>query len=87
MAIKVTAEHMRQLRRTPVIGLLELVKNALDSDATTVHVTYATDEMDGIREVTVTDDGTGMSVEDVRRFFPPPGPVMETAKRLRDCLR
>ncbi|WP_227489492.1 ATP-binding protein [Nocardioides kribbensis] len=73
MTVTVTPEHLRQLRRTPVTGLLELVKNSLDADAAHVSVTYELEPMERVGAVVITDDGNGMTYEDVGRYFQPLG--------------
>lgn len=49
------------------IALLELVKNAYDADATAVTVKMVPREDD--YEIHVVDDGTGMTLEDVRNYW------------------
>ena len=43
--------------------MIELVWNALDADASDVRVSLGENELGGIDEVRVTDDGTGMTPE------------------------
>lgn len=57
-----------KLVSTVHVALAELVKNSYDADATIVHVTIEPDPT-GAPRVTVRDDGVGMSLEDVRRFW------------------
>jgi signal transduction histidine kinase len=66
------------------IGLLELVKNAYDADASQVRVELL-DLLDPARAtITVCDDGCGMSVEDVEtRWLSPATDVKERAKQAR----
>ncbi|MFA1552029.1 ATP-binding protein [Actinomadura chokoriensis] len=59
LIVSVEQDHLEGLIKSPVAGLAELVWNALDADASTVSVDLATNAMDGIEAVTVTDDGTG----------------------------
>ena len=44
--------------------LSEIVANSWDADAETVHVDFGED-----RTITITDDGTGMTVEDINQKF------------------
>lgn len=57
-----------KLVSTVHVALTELVKNAYDADARTVHVQISP-EQSGAPRVIVKDDGVGMSLEDVRRFW------------------
>lgn len=65
----VDARHIRQLGQElvgdRVTAVTELVKNAYDADATLVSVRFSAE--DGVRELTITDDGHGMRFEDLER--------------------
>lgn len=69
MTVRVTPDGMKQMRGTPARGLLELVKNALDSDATDVDVSFVLDAFGGAAQVVVTDNGSGMTPQEVELFF------------------
>jgi hypothetical protein len=69
MTVRVTPEGMKQTRGTPARGLLELVKNALDSDANAVDVSFVPNAFGGTAQVVVTDDGSGMTPQEVEMFF------------------
>lgn len=71
--VVVTPEHLRELHGTPVAGLLELIHNALDADATTVAVAFERNAIGGLASVTVTDNGIGMSADELQRYFGPIG--------------
>jgi signal transduction histidine kinase len=57
-----------KLVSTVHVALAELVKNAYDADATEVRVDIAP-EQDGAPRILIEDDGIGMSLDDVRRFW------------------
>lgn len=69
MTVRVTPDGMKQMRGTPARGLLELVKNALDSDATGVDVSFVPNAFGGTAQVVVTDNGNGMTPQEVEMFF------------------
>jgi HSP90 family molecular chaperone len=50
------------------VALLELVKNAYDADATVVTVELVT-TASGSPEVTISDDGTGMTFDEVEKYW------------------
>lgn len=61
-----------QMISDSVVGLIELVKNAYDADASQVQVTLEGLEKTETTCITVEDDGFGMSAEDVlERFLSP----------------
>ncbi len=62
------SELGEKLVTTVHVALAELVKNAYDADATTVTVQILP-EASGAPRVIITDDGTGMTPEDVRRYW------------------
>ncbi len=62
------SEIGEKLVTTPHVALAELVKNAYDADATEVHVIIALDKQ-GMPRVEVRDDGHGMTLEAVRRYW------------------
>lgn len=55
--------------KKPLDAVIELIWNALDSDATHVTVTVATNEIEHPERITVVDNGTGMTNEVARREF------------------
>lgn len=75
MSVVFTADYMRQMRLTPQQGLLELLHNAFDADATRVEVAFELAEgpLNPIETISVTDNGVGMRVADVEQNFRPMG--------------
>ena len=57
-----------RLVTTPHVALAELVKNSYDADATEVHVTIR-ESRDGGPEITVRDNGCGMTLKQIRDFW------------------
>jgi signal transduction histidine kinase len=62
-----------QLIKNESIALLELVKNAYDADARTVQITMSDIENPDVGQITVEDDGSGMSPDIVRNVWMEPG--------------
>jgi signal transduction histidine kinase len=62
------SEIGEKLVTTPHVALAELVKNAYDADATEVHVAIAYDQR-RMPTVEVRDNGHGMTLEAVRRYW------------------
>lgn len=69
--VQVDADQFDRLARPtqPLAGIAELIWNALDAEAETVNVTIARSELDGVDEVSVTDDGHGMTHDESSRDF------------------
>lgn len=69
--VQVDADQFDVLARPtqPLAGIAELIWNALDAEAETVNVTIARTELDGVEEVSVTDDGHGMTHDESSRDF------------------
>ena len=70
LRFEVDARHIRQLGRElvadKVTALAELIKNAYDADATEVVLTFSRADQRG-GTLDVVDDGSGMSLADIRR--------------------
>lgn len=55
-------QHLERIgTATPLTGIIELIWNALDADAETVRVEFGRNEIEGIEEIRVIDDGHGMT--------------------------
>lgn len=68
----VTAESdylAKLIRSAPISALAELIWNSLDADAKKVAVTVSEDNVGGIEEITVTDNGLGMHADDAGPRF------------------
>ncbi len=69
-AVELTKDHLERLAKTqPLTGIIELIWNAFDADATDVKVEFGRNELDGIEEIRVVDDGHGMTPAEVERAF------------------
>lgn len=67
--VEVSEEHLRKHLKSARQGLIELIDNALDSDATRVEVDLVRTEAEAIKAVVVRDNGEGMSEPTARRAF------------------
>jgi Histidine kinase-, DNA gyrase B-, and HSP90-like ATPase len=66
--------------KKPIIGIEELIWNALDADANQVDVSLGRGPLDGLETIVVTDDGHGIAPEEGETSF---GVLGGSAKRLR----
>ncbi|MBB4772165.1 ATP-binding protein [Actinomadura livida] len=69
LIVSVEQDHLERLIKSPIAGIAELIWNGLDADASTVSVDLATNAMGGVESVTITDDGTGITLHQVQRYF------------------
>jgi hypothetical protein len=69
--VQVDADQFDRLARPtlPVAGVAELIWNALDAEADSVSVVIDRTELDGVDEVSVTDNGHGMTHDEALRDF------------------
>jgi signal transduction histidine kinase len=63
-----------------VVAVTELVKNAYDADARTVTIEFR-DVLSGDSEIIVSDDGHGMSIEEVTDYWMQPGGTTKSGAR------
>jgi hypothetical protein len=62
LQVELDPHHLQRLGATaPLTGIIELVWNALDADAENVTIGFARNELEGISEIHVIDDGHGMT--------------------------
>ncbi|BCH58948.1 hypothetical protein RvVAR0630_15720 [Agrobacterium vitis] len=67
--VAVERDHLKKLSASrPIPAIAEIIWNALDADATRVDVEYDKDSI-GRRSITIKDNGTGMTPQDVERSF------------------
>ena len=66
IAVAVAEDHLERLGAKPLAGLLELIWNAFDADATDVSVEVRRNELDGVESVLVRDNGHGMSFDEAK---------------------
>lgn len=62
-------DHLDRFIGTPRAGLLELIWNALDADATEVHVDLDTSGLGGVLSLVVNDNGEGISADNAEIYF------------------
>jgi len=69
VTVKLDEDHLAQLIRSPRVGIVELIWNALDADATEVNVTFELTELGAIDSVAIADNGHGLRADEVEREF------------------
>lgn len=68
--VELDPKHLEKLSdATPLAGITELIWNAFDADATNVRVVLAENDLGGITEIRVEDDGHGMSLDEAVSGF------------------
>lgn len=82
LKLDVSHEYVAGLAKLkkPVLGIEELIWNALDADATSVEVTFRRNAMDGLERIVVHDDGLGIDPDDKDIAF---GQLGGSPKRLQ----
>lgn len=70
-SVSVGADHISALSRArkPVLGIAELIWNALDADATRIRVVITPNDLRGVESVQVEDNGTGISPQELEAAF------------------
>jgi len=64
ITVQVKDDHLETLARTkPMTALAELIWNALDAEATEVHVEFIENKMEGLDTIRITDNGHGLSYD------------------------
>lgn len=63
------------------VAIVELVKNSYDADAHNVEIKFEPPLSEGEGSVTITDDGVGMSPEDVETFWMEPASISKFSQR------
>ncbi|WCB95686.1 hypothetical protein DSM104299_04435 [Baekduia alba] len=68
--VALTKQHLESLARTqPLTGVIELIWNALDADATEIGVEFGRNVMDGLEEIRVRDNGHGILAREAESLF------------------
>lgn len=81
--LDVQPDHLeREAAARPLLGLAELIWNAVDADAKMVVVTYKRNKLGGIDEIIVSDDGHGIEHTDALAFFGRLGGSWKKEKRV-----
>ncbi len=69
LTVSLQEDHLESIIRGPVDGVTELIWNALDADADLVTVRIERNQLGGVTEVRVEDDGHGMTPTEARSQF------------------
>ncbi len=70
ITVKVREDHLRRLAAVkPIAALCELIWNALDADANTVHVRASRNALNHLDRIIVEDDGAGFTIDEARASF------------------
>jgi len=68
--VSLDKQHLESLGETaPLTGIIELVWNALDADATEIKVELIRNDLTGIEEIRVVDNGHGIRGDEVEEAF------------------
>ncbi len=67
--MKLDEDHLAELVRSPRAGITELIWNALDADATEVHVSFDLTALEALDQVIIADNGHGIRVDEVGHDF------------------
>jgi HSP90 family molecular chaperone len=67
--VDVTDEYLSRLFNNPLTGLLELIENSLDADASEVRVTFERSDLGAIERITISDNGDGITKDQAVRAF------------------
>jgi hypothetical protein len=70
-SVSVGLDHLNAIARSrkPVLGIAELIWNALDADATRVRVIVTPNDLRGVDSIQVEDNGTGISPQELEAAF------------------
>lgn len=86
--VALTKDHLERLAQTqPLTGIIELIWNAFDADAAEIRVEFGRNELDGIEEIRIIDDGHGMTPDVVERAFGALGGSDKDESRKSPCGR
>ncbi|MEV4540429.1 ATP-binding protein [Micromonospora echinaurantiaca] len=67
--VDVTDEYLSRLFSNPFSGLVELIENSLDADASRVEVAFIRSELGAIESIVISDDGDGITSDRAMRAF------------------
>jgi len=83
--VTLTEEHLERLAATaPLTGVIELVRNGVDADADEITVVFGRNDLNGIEDIRVTDDGHGMLPAEIPQLF---GQLGDSWKRTAKASR
>lgn len=84
LSVSVSQDHLLNQVKSPRHGLMELVWNAFDADATQVDVVAEENSLGSITRVTVTDNGSGITAEQAERQFDQLGNSWKAQQKVSD---
>jgi hypothetical protein len=68
--VSLDKNHLERLGATaPLTGLIELIWNSIDADASEIKVVFGRNALDGIDDIRVVDDGHGMGPDEIEAAF------------------
>ncbi len=80
--VSLSESHLKRVANCdPALALVELIWNGLDAGATNVEVLIATNELGGVTDVQVKDNGSGISPEEVKSAFGSLGESLKTKSK------
>ena len=89
--IQAAADHLQRLiGRSPIVGVSELIWNAIDAEATTVSIRIELTEAEAVDRVRVIDDGHGFTADEIEDLFSSVGgswKQYQANRRTRNGLR
>src|ERR1035438_4372003 len=71
LTVEVAEDHIDHLAtaKKPILGIVELLWNSLDADATEIKVRLNRNSLNAIESIEVIDNGLGITMEDARVGF------------------
>jgi hypothetical protein len=84
LSVSVSQDHLLNQVRSPRHGLMELVWNAFDADATQVDVVAEENSLGSITRITVADNGAGITAEQAERQFDQLGNSWKARQKVSD---
>lgn len=69
--VQLKPDHLQRMTvvKKPILGLMELIWNGLDADATEVRVVFHRNRLGGLDSIEIVDNGHGMTTPDAETAF------------------
>lgn len=84
LPVSVGQDHLLRQVKTPSHGLLELIWNALDADATEVNIEIVQTSLGAVDRVIIKDNGTGITPEQAELYFDKLGNSWKASQKISD---
>ena len=84
LRVEVESDHLERLVKNPLVGLVELLWNSVDADATEISADVDVNGLGGIDALVVRDNGTGISREQAEHYFSHLGGSWKKTSRTSD---